>query len=109
VHEVEPLRLRFGSTPRSRSGSPSGTRWVSRATSRASSPRRAGSHATPATRSYTLSYLGRRADLGFDLWATVEDQVYGGTARENAQSDRALRETRGEILLCEGQPIRALY
>ncbi|HEX7078971.1 MAG TPA: SpoIID/LytB domain-containing protein [Candidatus Eisenbacteria bacterium] len=62
-----------------------------------------------AARSYTLSYLGRRADLGFDLWATVEDQVYGGTAKENAQSDRALRDTRGEILLSEGVPIRALY
>ncbi|MGE5176902.1 MAG: SpoIID/LytB domain-containing protein [Hyphomicrobiales bacterium] len=62
-----------------------------------------------AARSYTLSYLGRRAALGFDLWATVEDQVYGGTRRENPQSDRALRETRGEILICEGVPIRALY
>jgi stage II sporulation protein D len=62
-----------------------------------------------AARSYTLSYLGRRADLGFDLWATVEDQVYGGTARENAQSNRAVQETRGEILLSDGVPIRALY
>lgn len=62
-----------------------------------------------AARSYTLSYLGRRADLGFDLWATVEDQVYGGTARENAQSNRAVEATRGEILLAEDAPIRALY
>jgi stage II sporulation protein D len=62
-----------------------------------------------AARSYTLSYLGRRAELGFDLWATVEDQVYEGTKRENEQSDRALRETRGEVLLAEGSPIRALY
>lgn len=62
-----------------------------------------------AARTYTMSYLGRRADLGFDLWATVEDQVYGGTARENAQSNRAVQETRGEILLSEGVPIRALY
>ena len=62
-----------------------------------------------AARSYTLSYLGRRADLGFDLWATIEDQVYGGTARENEQSNRAVRATRGELLLSEGAPIRALY
>jgi len=62
-----------------------------------------------AARSYTLSYLGRRAELGFDLWATVEDQVYEGTKRENEQSDRALRETRGEVLVAEGAPIRALY
>ena len=62
-----------------------------------------------AARSYTLGYLGRRADLGFDLWATVEDQVYAGTTLENQQSDQALRETRGEVLLCEDAPIRALY
>ena len=62
-----------------------------------------------AARSYTLSYLGRRGALGFDLYASVEDQVYGGIARENAQSDRALDLTRGEVLMSEGLPVRALY
>ena len=62
-----------------------------------------------AARSYTLSYIGRRAELGFDLWATTEDQVYEGTKRENAQSDRALEETRGEVAIADGLPVRALY
>ena len=62
-----------------------------------------------AARSYTLSYFGRRAALGFDLYATVEDQVYQGVGRENAQSDRALDLTRGEVLMSGGLPIRALY
>jgi stage II sporulation protein D len=62
-----------------------------------------------AARSYTLSYLGRRAPLGFDLYASVEDQVYGGIARENEQSERALRATKGEVIVSEGLPIRALY
>ncbi|HEY6572766.1 MAG TPA: SpoIID/LytB domain-containing protein, partial [Candidatus Eisenbacteria bacterium] len=62
-----------------------------------------------AARSYTLSYIGRRAELGFDLWATTEDQVYEGTKRENEQSDRALHETRGEVALADGLPVRALY
>lgn len=62
-----------------------------------------------AARSYTLSYLGRRAALGFDLYASVEDQVYGGIGRENAQSARALNATRGEVILSDGAPIRALY
>ena len=62
-----------------------------------------------AARSYTLSYLGRRATMGFDLYASVEDQVYGGISRENGQSDRALDMTRGEVLVSEGAPIRALY
>lgn len=62
-----------------------------------------------AARSYTLSYIGRRAEHGFDLWATTEDQVYEGTKRENEQSDRALHETRGEVALADGLPLRALY
>jgi stage II sporulation protein D len=62
-----------------------------------------------AARSYTLAYRGRRADLGFDLYASVEDQVYAGLTRENSQSDRALDATRGEVLLSENTPIRALY
>jgi len=62
-----------------------------------------------AARSYTMAYLGRRAGLGFDLYASVEDQVYAGKTRENPQSDRAVQSTRGEVLLSEGQPIRALY
>jgi stage II sporulation protein D len=62
-----------------------------------------------AARSYTVAYLGRRAALGFDLYASVEDQVYAGVTRENAQSDRAVQATRGEVLLSEGQPIKALY
>jgi len=62
-----------------------------------------------AARSYTIAYLGRRADLGFDLYASVEDQVYGGKTRENPQSDRAVASTRGEVLTSDGAPIRALY
>jgi stage II sporulation protein D len=62
-----------------------------------------------AARSYTVAYLGRRADQGFDLYASVEDQMYAGRTRENPQSDRAVQSTRGEVLLSDGQPIRALY
>jgi stage II sporulation protein D len=62
-----------------------------------------------AARSYTIAYLGRRADLGFDLYASVEDQVYAGKTRENPQSDRAVQSTRGEVLTSDGAPIRALY
>jgi stage II sporulation protein D (peptidoglycan lytic transglycosylase) len=62
-----------------------------------------------AARSYTIAYLGRRAPFGFDLYASVEDQVYAGVTRENAQSERAVQATRGEVLISEGQPIKALY
>jgi stage II sporulation protein D (peptidoglycan lytic transglycosylase) len=62
-----------------------------------------------AARSYTIAYRGRRAEFGFDLYASVEDQVYAGQTRENDQSNRAVESTRGEVLTSDGEPIRALY
>ena len=62
-----------------------------------------------AARTYAVSYLGRRSQQGFDVYATVEDQVYGGAAAENETVNRAVRETSGEILTYAGQPINAYY
>jgi stage II sporulation protein D len=62
-----------------------------------------------AARTYAVTYLGRRQQQGFDVFATVEDQVYGGAAAENETVSRAVRETAGEILTYGGQPITAYY
>lgn len=62
-----------------------------------------------AARTYTISHLGRRDSLGFDLFATVEDQVYGGLEVERSDVARAISETRGEILTFDGQPVSAFY
>jgi len=62
-----------------------------------------------AARTYAITYLGRRQQQGFDVFATVEDQVYGGAAAENETVNRAVRETAGEILTYGGQPITAYY
>jgi stage II sporulation protein D len=62
-----------------------------------------------AARTYTISHLGRRDSLGFDLFATVEDQVYGGLEVERRDVERAISETRGEILIFDGQPVSAFY
>jgi stage II sporulation protein D len=62
-----------------------------------------------AARTYTLSHLGRRDSLGFDLFATVEDQVYGGLEAERTEVGRAIEETRGEILVFDGRPVSAFY
>lgn len=62
-----------------------------------------------AARSYTLSMMGRWSSRGFDLLATVEDQVYGGRKAERAGCDEAVEETRGEIAFCDGAPVRAFY
>ncbi len=62
-----------------------------------------------AARTYAISHIGGRESLGFDFYATVADQVYGGRDRENDVVSRAVRETRGEILTYHGAPILAYY
>ena len=62
-----------------------------------------------AARSYTLAYLNRWRTRGFDLLATVEDQVYRGVAGERVDTDAALAGTCGVIAMSEGRPIEAYY
>jgi stage II sporulation protein D len=62
-----------------------------------------------AARTYALANLGRRDSLGFDLFGDVEDQVYGGIEAESPRATRAVRFTRGEVLVWQGRPIRAYY
>ena len=62
-----------------------------------------------AARTYTIRHMGRRSELGFDLYGTVQDQAYGGADAEDEVTARAVRETRGEIVVHDGQPIEAYY
>ena len=62
-----------------------------------------------AARTYTVSNLGRRKALGFDLYSTVADQVYRGYGAEWSVADRAISETRGMIATYKGNPINAFY
>jgi stage II sporulation protein D len=62
-----------------------------------------------AARSFTLYYRGRRGLEGFDLFGTVEDQVYGPVENERPLATRCVESTRGMVALSDGQPIRANY
>ena len=62
-----------------------------------------------AARTYAIGNLGGREPLGFDFYATIMDQVYGGVADEDSIVNRAVRETAGEILTYNGSPILAYY
>lgn len=62
-----------------------------------------------AARTYAVGNLGGRNSLGFDVYATVMDQVYGGVQDEDSIVSRAIRETRGEIITHGGRPIVAYY
>lgn len=62
-----------------------------------------------AARTYTVKRLGQYGSLPFDLYASVQDQVYEGIGEENAVADRAIRETAGLVLADRGGPIEAYY
>jgi stage II sporulation protein D len=60
-----------------------------------------------AARSYALSH--RLGGKGFDLYADVRSQVYGGIPAEHPRTTAAIAATKGEVLLWEGKPIDALF
>ncbi|MFL5492790.1 MAG: SpoIID/LytB domain-containing protein [Gemmatimonadales bacterium] len=61
------------------------------------------------SRTYALRHLRRWDVQGFDLYATVADQVYGGAERETPEGNEAVTATRGRILTYDGQPIDAFF
>ncbi len=62
-----------------------------------------------AARTYTVKRLGEFEGEGYDLCATPLCQAYGGLEAEHPVSDRAIADTRGEILLRGGLPQEALF
>ena len=61
------------------------------------------------SRTYALRNLRRWQAQGFDLFATVADQVYGGAASETPEGRAAVEATRGRILTYGGVPIDAFF
>lgn len=62
-----------------------------------------------AARTYAVSHRHQNDDLGFDLYSTVQDQVYGGIPVEVKLIDEAVERTRGQVLTDLGRPIDAKY
>jgi stage II sporulation protein D len=61
------------------------------------------------SRTYALKHLRRWRTEGFDLYATVADQAYGGVAAETAEGRAAVSETTGRVLTYDGAVIEAFY
>lgn len=61
------------------------------------------------SRTYAVKNLGKRRALGFDLYGTVADQVYGGVGSETAMSWEAVRGTRAQVITWQGRPIDAFF
>jgi stage II sporulation protein D len=62
-----------------------------------------------AARTYTLSHLGTRKSRGFDVYASVQDQVYRGASDEDPLCNFAVENTAGLVLRHDGQEIEAYY
>lgn len=62
-----------------------------------------------AARTYAVAHLNQYEELGFDLYATIKDQVYNGYICETKLTNRAVDQTRGQILIFNNQPIEAKY
>ena len=62
-----------------------------------------------AARSYALANMGKRAKFGYDLKDTPEDQAYGGASAETVNTNDAVSETEGIVLIYNGQIIPAFY
>jgi stage II sporulation protein D len=61
------------------------------------------------SRTYALRHLRRWRAQGFDLYATVSDQAYGGVSAETPEGRAAVSETRGRVLTHNGTLIEAFY
>jgi stage II sporulation protein D len=53
--------------------------------------------------------MGKRAKYGYDLKDTPEDQAYGGASAETKQTNNAVEETKGIVLVCQGKIVPAYY
>ena len=62
-----------------------------------------------AARSYAVANMGKRAKYGYDLKDTPEDQAYGGASAETVQTNNAVEETEGIVLICQGKIVPAYY
>lgn len=62
-----------------------------------------------AARSYALANLGKRANLGFDLKDTPEDQAYGGASAETVRTNTAVEQTSKLVLTYNYKVVSAYY
>ena len=60
-----------------------------------------------AARTYAYKHLNDAR--AFDMYSTVQDQVYGGVDAEKPQSDSAIMTTADVVVLYAGQPISTPY
>lgn len=61
------------------------------------------------SRTYAMKSLGKYASDGYDVFATVSDQAYGGESSETEIGREAVRRTAGMVVTYHGALIDALF
>ncbi|HAS87759.1 MAG TPA: SpoIID/LytB domain-containing protein [Desulfovibrio sp.] len=62
-----------------------------------------------AARTYAYYQKKHRTHLFYDVYADTYDQMYGGVGREDKRTDKAVKLTRGQIMLYKNLPILSQY
>jgi SpoIID/LytB domain protein len=62
-----------------------------------------------AARSYALANLNKHGNEGYDLKATVEDQVYRGVVSETEETNAAVQTTEGVVIKHENKVVSAFF
>ncbi len=62
-----------------------------------------------AARTYALFQMEKSGARSWDVTDSIDTQMYGGLSSADPRSDRAVRETEGQILIYDGAPILATY
>lgn len=60
-------------------------------------------------RTYTLSKLGKHSCEGADLCAQVHCQMYNANCKSTIETDAAVRDTNGQVLICGAQLANTYY
>lgn len=75
----------------------------------ASSPTEALKAQAVAARTYTINNLSKYKHLNFNLCATTYSQVYKGYSVEHPATNKAIEDTKGEIVTYNGKPASVFY
>lgn len=62
-----------------------------------------------AARTYAYRHYDSRISQGFDVYATVKDQVYNGSSGESSLTNAAIDATKGLVLTYGGNLVEAYY
>ncbi len=62
-----------------------------------------------AIRSFAVTNKGKHSSQEFDIGTTVHCQVYTGADSEYESTNRAVDETKGEMVYYQGKPVSAFY